>query len=62
MTLALILAEIILKIIAAKAGGDAATIPGLILKMASKLNQLSVEEIGQPIDWDKIKEHGHLGT
>jgi len=56
--------EIGLKIAAAHAGGkveEMATIPGLVRRMAVKLNDLSVSETGQPIDWSNIHEHEHLG-
>jgi len=63
MTLALILARVGLNILAAKVGGvttEIAKVPGLIEEAAIALNTLAVEETGQPIDWDKIKEHHHF--
>jgi len=61
--LALLLAEVGMKILAAKVGGkteEIAKIPGLIRELAIALNDLAVEETGQPIDWSKITEHTHF--
>ena len=61
--LALILAQIALKILAARVGGvteEIAKIPGLIRESVVALNRLAVEETGQPIDWSKITEHSHF--
>jgi len=60
---ALILGELVFKILAAKLGGvaeEVAKIPALIRESAVALNNLAIEEIGQPIDWDKIEEHHHF--
>lgn len=61
--LALLLVEIGLKIVAAKIGGkteEIAKIPGLIRESVVALNNLAIEETGQPIDLDKITEHHHF--
>jgi len=61
--LSLLLVETGLKILAAKIGGkteELAKIPGLIRESVIALNDLAVEETGQPIDWSKITEHHHF--
>ncbi len=58
-----LLAELTLKIIAAKLSGKAeeiAKIPGLARESVIALNNLTIEETGKPIDWDSIKEHHHF--
>ncbi len=60
---ALILGELALKILGAKLGGvaeEVAKIPALVRESAVALNNLAIEETGQPIDWDKIEEHHHF--
>ena len=59
----LALMELGIKIAKAKMSGTAAgaaNIPLLLVKMAANLNKLSIEEIGEPIDWSNIQEHDHL--
>ena len=61
--LMLALFEIGLKVAAARVGGDAekiAEIPTLMRKMVLAMDNLYKSEVGQPIDWSKIREHGHL--
>jgi len=51
------------KIAAAHLGGkveEIAKVPGLVINMAQAVNDLSVSEVGQPIDWNKITEHHHF--
>ena len=59
----LALLDLGIKIAQAKLSGNAAEIakiPALLVKMAANLNQLSVAEVGKPIDWSNIQEHEHL--
>ena len=42
------------------AGGGAVKLGGFLFDAARALDQLSVEETGQPLDWAKIREHAHL--
>ena len=42
------------------AGGGAVKLGGFLVDAAQALDQLSIEETGQPLDWDKIREHQHL--
>lgn len=41
-------------------GGGAVKLGGFLIEAARAVDQLSVEETGQPLDWDKIREHAHL--
>ena len=41
-------------------GGGAVKLGGFLFDAARALDQLSVEETGQPLDWAKIREHEHL--
>lgn len=41
-------------------GGGSVKLGGFLFDAARALDQLSVEETGQPLDWDKIREHQHL--
>jgi len=42
------------------AGGDVTKTGGFLVDAARALDQLSVEETGEPLDWSKIREHQHL--
>ncbi len=43
-------------------GGGAVKLGGFLIEAARAVDQLSVEETGQPLDWDKIREHAHLAA
>ena len=61
--LMLTLFEIGLKIAAARVGGNAkeiAKIPTLMRQMVLAVDALYKSEVGEPIDWSKIREHKHL--
>jgi len=61
--LMLTLFEIGLKIAAARVGGNAveiAKIPTLMRQMVLAVDALYKSEVGEPIDWSKIREHEHL--
>ncbi len=61
--LMLTLFEIGLKIAAARVGGDVeeiAKIPKLMRQMVVAVDDLYKSEVGQPIDWSRIREHDHL--
>lgn len=42
--------------------GDPIKTGGFLVDAARALDQLSVEETGQPLDWSKIREHTHLAA
>lgn len=44
-----------------KAGGEILDLSSFILDAAKAIDQLSIEETGQPLDWSKIRHHEPLG-
>ena len=61
--LMLTLFEIGLKIAAARVGGDVEEIAKmlkLMRQMVVAVDDLYKSEVGQPIDWSRIREHDHL--
>jgi len=52
-----------LKIAKAHIGGPAGEVietGGFLMEAAKAIDDLHREETGQPLDWDKIREHKHL--